>query len=215
MNRDEFCKYHWDYYLVLEKDLLKTERYVEFELGDNYLYDSAFHADVGNGATYSNEFIKQYQSICSEIDVILKTICKELGDFSANDMEHGYTPTILTQWAGIISQKVRFKGVELIPFLNWRQVPYKSPDWWTPYNKVKHERIDNYKKANLKNVVNSLAGLYILENYLIKFIGDRDSDKDVPNDISKVFDMIDFETREKVVGKNMYITTESDIKALF
>lgn len=27
MNRKEFCKHHWEYYLVLEKDFLQSERY--------------------------------------------------------------------------------------------------------------------------------------------------------------------------------------------
>ena len=86
MNRDEFCKLHWSYYLVLEKDFLDTERYISFEFGDNYLYDSHQIIDYGNSNTFSNEFVKQYQAICSEIDVILKSICKELGNTVANEM---------------------------------------------------------------------------------------------------------------------------------
>lgn len=84
----------------------------------------------------------------------------------------------------------------------------------TPYNKVKHKRVHNYRKANLKNVVNALAGLYILENYFVKYIGDRDNDMDVPNDISAVFEMIDFETREEVLGRNQYTITTQDIDAI-
>lgn len=216
MNRNEFCKHHWEYYMVLERDFLEIERYVSFELGDNYLYVGNTHADLGNSMTFSSEFIKQYQGICSEVDVIMKSICKELGNPAANDMEHGYTPTILQNWGEIKNQKVKLKDIELQPFLNWEQAPnYKSPDWWTPYNKVKHERIVNYKKANLKNVVNALAGLYILENYLVKYIGDRDNDMDVPNDISYIFEMVDYTTRETVVGRNSYMTTAQDIEALF
>lgn len=216
MNRDEFCKHHWEYYLVLERDFLETERYVSFELGENYLYDGISHTDLGNSMSFSDEFIKQYQGICSEVDVIMKTICKELGNSAANDMEHGYTPTILQNWSTIRNQKVKLKDVELQPFLNWEQAPnYKSPDWWPPYNKVKHERIRNYKKANLKNVINALAGLYVLENYLVKYIGDRDNDMDVPNDISHIFDMVNYITREKVIGRNSYEVTEQDIEALF
>ena len=191
MNRDEFCKYHWEYYLVLEKDFLETERYISFDLGDNYLYDDRETTNIGNSMTFSNEYIKQYQTICSEIDVVMKSICNELGNSSADNI----------------------KGQ---PFMNWKDEPnYKSPDWWKPYNKVKHERIDYYKMANLKNVLNSLAGLFILENYFIKYIGDRDNDMDVPNDISKMFKMINFDTREEVVGKNSYVTSDGDIADLF
>lgn len=212
MDRKEFCKHHWEYYLVLEKDFLQSERYVSFELGENYLYDGIEHDDCGNSTTFSDEFIKQYQAICSEVDVILKSICTEFGNPTADDMKHGYTPTILQTWENIITQKVKFKDIELQPFSNWKQAPdYKSPDWWKPYNKVKHERVHNYRKANLKNVVNALAGLYVLENYFVKFIGDRDNDMDVPNDISAVFEMIDFETREEVLGRNRYAMTAQDV----
>lgn len=62
--------------------------------------------------TFSSEFIKQYQGICSEVDVIMKSICKELGNPAANDMEHGYTPTILQNWGKIKNQKVKLKDIE-------------------------------------------------------------------------------------------------------
>lgn len=215
MNRDEFCKYHWEYYLVLEKDFLETERYISFDLGDNYLYDERETTNIGNSMTFSNENIKQYQTICSEIDVVMKSICNELGNSSADNIK-GYTPVILSKWSNITQQKVKIRDIELQPFMNWKDEPnYKSPDWWKPYNKVKHERIDYYKMANLKNVLNSLAGLFILENYFIKYIGDRDNDMDVPNDISKMFKMINFDTREEVVGKNSYVTSDGDIADLF
>lgn len=216
MNREEFCKYHWEYYLVLEKDFLGTERYVSFELGDNYLYNQELPMDLGNSLTFSNEYIKQYQAVCSEVDVIMKSICRELGSTSAIEMKNGYTTTILNNWSTIKQQKVKMKDIELQPFSNWEQSPnYKSPDWWNPYNKVKHERIIHFKNANLKNILNALAGLFVLENYFVKFIGDRDNDMDVPNDISRIFEMVNYSTRETVVGRNEYLATEKDIDALF
>ena len=96
MDRDKFCCLHWSYYLVLEKDFLDVERYISFDFGDNYLYDSDHTvADYANSTTFSNEFVKQYQAICSEVDVILKTICREyfcrqyagLYQFSVKSME--------------------------------------------------------------------------------------------------------------------------------
>lgn len=41
MNREEFCRLHWNYYLMLETDFIDIERYISFDLGDNYLYDMA------------------------------------------------------------------------------------------------------------------------------------------------------------------------------
>ena len=216
MNRDEFCRLHWSYYLVLEKDFLDTERYISFEFGDNYLYDSQNAViDYANSTTFSNEFIKQYQAICSEVDVILKSICNELGNSSASRMPE-YSDLILNSWSTLPNQKVRMKAIELQPFKNWQKNPsYNAPDWWSPYNEVKHNRLGNFRNANLKNVANALAGLYILESYFVKFIGQRDNVLDVPNNISKLFELIDFQTNNIVVGYESYLATAQDIDSIF
>ena len=215
MNRDEFCRLHWSYYLVLEKDFLDTERYISFDFGDNYMYLSQEPTDIANSNTFSNEFVKQYQAICSEVDVILKSICKELGNNNANTMRE-YTDKVLRNWNNLPNQKVKLNTIELQPFQNWSPSPtYKSPDWWRPYNGVKHERLENFRNANLKNVANALAGLYVLELYLVKFIGDRDHDQDVPNDTSKLFEIIDFETIHTVVGLDSYLITKQEIDEMF
>jgi hypothetical protein len=43
------------------------------------------------------------------------------------------------------------------------------PIWWTKYNKIKHNKIGNYNSCSLGNLVNAMAGLYILMSYLIKY----------------------------------------------
>ena len=213
MTRDEFCTSHWEYYLVLEKDFLQVERFISFDLGDNYLYDGVKPTDIANSEVYSVEFVKQYQAICSEIDVILKTICAELGNASADNITQ-YANEVLADvfWKNIVAQKVKQGKVELAPFINWKPEPsYNSPDWWSPYNKVKHTRKDNMRKANLKNVLNALAGLYALEQYLAKYIGDRDGERDVPNDVSHLFEMVNWETEHTVFGKDSYMITEKEV----
>ena len=217
MNRDEFCRLHWMYYLALERDFLGVERYISFDFGDNYLYDSHEVKDFGNSKTFSNEFIKQYQAICSEVDVILKGICKELEGVDADTMPK-YTNVVLEHWSDLPEQKVKMYDIELQPFKNWAsesQSQYRSPDWWSSYNQVKHERLGNFKKANLKNVANALAGLYILESYFVRFIGNRDDVEDVPNDVSKLFELVNFQTNDIVVGYETYLTKPKDIQALF
>jgi len=215
MNRDEFCRLHWSYYLVLEKDFLDVERYISFDFGDNYMYGSQGVTDVANSCTFSNEFVKQYQAICSEVDVILKSICRELGNRDANAMP-AYTDEVLKRWNNIPGQKVKLNSIELQPFQNWRSSPtYNAPDWWQPYNGVKHERLENFRNANLKNVANALAGLYVLELYLVKFIGKRDHDKDVPDDVSKLFEILDFETDNTVIGRDSYLITEQGVIKMF
>lgn len=77
MTRNEFCKQYWQYYLVLEKELLDVEDYIAFDLGENSLYIDSNITNYGNSLCYSNKLILLYLSICSEVDVILKTICSE------------------------------------------------------------------------------------------------------------------------------------------
>lgn len=221
MTRNEFCKSHWNYYMVLEKDFLNTERYLSFDLGDNYLYDGNSPTDLANSKAFSVEYIKQYLAICSEIDVILKSICGELGDV-ASDTMLAYTSTILGNsfWQNIINQRVMFYDMELCPFANWSTNPHNSPDWWSPYNGVKHKRLKNEKEANLKNVVNSLAGLFALENYLVKYIDNKITPTDlanidVPDDKSKAFEMLNWKTRWSVIGHNTYDIPEHEINAMF
>ena len=43
------------------------------------------------------------------------------------------------------------------------------PSWWTNYNKIKHNKISSYASCTLGDLINSMAGLYILMNYLMKY----------------------------------------------
>lgn len=213
MDRDEFCRVFWKYYLSLEKDFMETERYISFDLGDNYLYSSS-PVNLENSMVYSIEYIKQYQAIVSEIDVLFKGICKKLGNNTANSID-GYTSVILENdfWKKIVDQKVRMGGIELQPFWGWSTSPYKAPAWWKQYNDVKHHRVEKYKEANLKNVVNALAGLYALENYYVKYIADESNRQnpeervfDVPNENSHLFEMVEWQTDANVFGRDLYTT---------
>jgi hypothetical protein len=58
----EFKGTYWKYYLILERDVKNVESYI------------SFHQDNYN--CFSNEFIKLYQTICSEIDVFCKRFCE-------------------------------------------------------------------------------------------------------------------------------------------
>lgn len=211
MIRNEFCKQYWQYYLVLEKELLDVEDYIAFDLGENSLYIDSNITNYGNSLCYSNKLILLYLSICSEVDVILKTICSENNKHLEFKKINCYATKIIEICPKITNQKVEFRDFTLQPFINWSSE--KSPEWWGNYNDVKHERTtdDNYKKANLKNVINSLAGLYILEQYFVKQIGDRDNDYDVPNDVSNLFKMIDYSTKNIVIGNEKYLMHSDDI----
>jgi len=63
---------------------------------------------------------------------------------------------------GTAVAKLDFGDLELYPFEEFSSQEFKSPAWWTAYNKVKHEYSLHYKKASMDNVLNGLAGAFLL-----------------------------------------------------
>jgi hypothetical protein len=50
---------------------------------------------------------------------------------------------------------------KLIPWLNWQESDTQL-QWWTAYNKMKHDRFKNITEANLENTLNALSGLFLV-----------------------------------------------------
>ena len=171
METTEFIDIYWSHYLLLEKDFLSTKRYLEI--------------DDLNGKAYSNEYLKQYQSICSEIDVLCKEFCKILNANSKADNIHKYCKEIIDYQTNFSTKKIYVANWQktIQPWLNWNykisvdkngvsRISSTPPKWWTVYNKVKHQRttampsygnIPFYKLANQENIVSALGALFILE----------------------------------------------------
>ena len=145
---------HWNYFLVLESYLQLLARYIEFT--------------SENDSVFSQEISHILLTAGSEVDVVLKALCKQL-DSSFN----GETITSYRKFLNPIFPKISRLNVNLprygrriIPWDNWRV--NTKPQWWDAYNKVKHYRDEKYKQANLKNVIASLAGLFIANLYFYK-----------------------------------------------
>lgn len=117
---------------------------------------------------HSIEYARLLQTICSEVDVLMKEYChilspekKEIKVENIND----YARFILGKDKNFSNNSIYLKkyahNLKLVPFANWEAE--KSPEWWKCYNNVKHRRNHEMKDANQKNVLYSLAGLYLLE----------------------------------------------------
>ena len=178
ITKEKILDYYWNYYVKLEEDFLKISKYVEI-CKTNY-------------NTYSMEYLKLYQAICSEVDVIAKEICVNCGvPIKKTEGIGNWGYYIEKDYPDIISFKVNCQDLVINPYPNWKHEEYvdnegklrkrlvgnsRNPKWWTEYNKVKHKRIVlseekkgfNYKKANLKNVLFSLAGLFAFELILFE-----------------------------------------------
>lgn len=183
---NKFLKAFWIYYLELEKQFVETKRYIELS--------------AKNNSAFSVEYLKLYQAVCSEIDVVGKYIAEDtVPDFKANNHTNikkwGFN--LQKSFGNIKDTLVSVNDLYLVqPFKNWQYEECdikksgkivkelrivggkKTIPWWTTYNKVKHQRVGlitgekYYVLANQKNVVLSLSALYLLEWKYLMSIGD-------------------------------------------
>ncbi|HAM14815.1 MAG TPA: hypothetical protein DCP91_02920 [Eggerthellaceae bacterium] len=175
---------YWKYYISLEDQFMETARYVEFDY-------------INNGKTYSLEYLKLFQAVCSEIDIVGKALASYLNDSFKPTKNTGINewwyfitqedPTLkervcnllgkhdLKPWFGYsVMRNDRIGAKKYI--LDERCKPKsKTPSWWNDYNSVKHNRTGrfekrstNYAKANLRNLFLAFSGLYSLEVKLME-----------------------------------------------
>lgn len=139
---------HWQYFLALERSFDTTTRYVE--------------VDKRNFTTYSIEYARLLLAAASEVDVVCKMLCMRIEPETGAGRINQYQPVILGAYPELPTMQVTLPryGLEFRPWEGWE--PNSAPQWWTAYNKVKHERHTEFERANLENVCNALSGLLCL-----------------------------------------------------
>ena len=172
-----FVSSNWDYFLELENEFASTQKYVAF--------------DMCNKNTYSIEYLKLFQAVCSEIDVLGKEILHHFEpEFKVGGFEN------IKHWGYGVSKYMRrsiltpVTFVEKIELTPWKKFGYESvldkngykryrledgcekPKWWSDYNHVKHARTTcgedgkvNYQLANFSNLTQAFAALFVLEQH--------------------------------------------------
>lgn len=183
----DFFKRYYTYYLALEADFLSTERFVSI--------------DPDNNKTFSVEYIKQLQSICSEVEVVSKYICSIINPNEKCENFADCCKIIIDSNPLFHRASTKVPQMEellIVPFLNWsytivtdkkgeKHINPNNPEWWIKHNKIKHNRqgidpdtkIAYYKYANQRNVLYALAALYILNSYIIFELCGNISDKKI------------------------------------
>ncbi len=149
---------HWNYLLSLEKDIIRLSNFIEF--------------NEANFDTYSIELLKLNLAIGSEIDVVLKLLCKSYcpeGKFTS--IIH-YKKFINETLSEIISETISIPRYDIAfkPFEEVRNIvntEYQSPFWWKNYNSIKHNRDSEYAKANLRNLIYSFGALVLINLFRI------------------------------------------------
>jgi hypothetical protein len=151
---------HWNYYLALDSDLMNVSRYIEFT-GANF-------------ATYSIELAHILLASSSEVDVLAKAICHLLKPKRSAASITQYRQIItgsLNDFSHQVVQVPRF-ALTLQPWSNWADGA--SPDWWRAYNDVKHHRDEHFPDASLKNALNSLGALLIVNFHFYRLTSGLD-----------------------------------------
>ena len=145
----------WDYFLSIESDLDRCSRFVHFS-EENY-------------ETYSIEFARIIMASSSEFDTIVKNICKSIAPSESPSNITEYYPILMTKYPQFTSFAISIPKYNLTirPWNDW--TTESRPDWWSKgYNKIKHERDNNFEQANLKNALSSVTGLLVGLLYLYK-----------------------------------------------
>lgn len=194
MTKQDFQNQYWKQYIMIEKELKQSIKYVA--------------VDRGNFSAYSDVYAKLLLQIGSEVDVVAKVICKVIDATStANKINH-YQLEICSRFPEFESVTVACGDIDFKPWLGWNGA---SPDWWKIYNGVKHDRnktetygtltLENYKFANQGIVLESLAGLYQLEQYLYSIIS-HDPHEETPLPGSRLYRLKDQGWESKYFGQD-------------
>lgn len=139
---------YWNYFLAIESDLARLSRYIEFN-------DDNFNA-------YSIEMAHLLLAAASEVDVVAKQHCKIIDPGKKPEKINEYRIIYIAKLPEIKDIKVYLPryNLEVTPWSYWDQD--KTPEWWSAYNKVKHQRGDYFNRANLKNVLDAIGGLFVI-----------------------------------------------------
>jgi hypothetical protein len=158
--------YAIDMYHMLEKDLLNFLEYMPL-----YVYD----APKKRKEIHSPKLAELLVRIGYNIDIFLKhlmakkklesTIIRRYNDKSGRPISS------IKDWNmgkyKLAEEELQLNdewvkqifGKEVYPFRDWNS---ETPKWWIAYNKIKHDGYDEKERGHLDNVLNALAGFFIL-----------------------------------------------------
>jgi len=167
-------------YKMLQMQVIDTFQYVE--------------PDQVNLNVFSLRYHQLFSNICAEIETNFRGILKAngytRGKEEAWNMKDDFFKT--NPALKLHEYKIKSSYYEKIystyigqPFAKWNPSKYPLFDdpnyfplnWYQDHNAVKHHRSTDFDKANLKNVLTALAGLYILLyaqfGYFVEIISHR------------------------------------------
>lgn len=201
MTETEFYNQYWKQYIMIEKEFKVSVKYVAI--------------DKLSFAAYSDVYAKLLLQIGSEVDVVAKILCREINQLSTADKINQYQKEICSRFSEYSTVTVACGDIDLKPWSGWS---HATPEWWSIYNGVKHNRnkieshgnisMENYKFANQENVLNALAGLYQLEQYLYTIIN-HDPHIETPLPGSRLYKLKDQGWENKFFGQDTFFYVDN------
>lgn len=119
-----------------------------------------------NKAVISPKFIPIILEACSLIDSVFRTFeCQQGKKHNLKSYTKLVEPHLYLEDASTIflNPPLRF----LRPFETWTRA---APPWWIACNKLKHDRLDNYRAATYENAILATSGLHQVLSRNIEFV---------------------------------------------
>jgi len=146
--------------------------------------------DMDSDFDFESEFNEHKKSkLSSSSGEVLKSIFDKIEENEKNTLvdllwwkkpDFSYFLSFVDEKIALCSKKIKFLAdLELMPTANksffdrWFYIqPFEKksslvPVWRTNYNKVKHNKIENYTECTLEDLIYSISWYYLLLNYLI------------------------------------------------
>ena len=141
---------YWENFKLLLSDLEETFRYVH-PLNEHLgVYSLRYYELLLRAST-------EFESACKDKVIELHLSNADPKNFTIKHYHLLAEPLELSQYAVIYN----FQPLYVIePFAEWKTSHLLS--WYQEYNTVKHNRNSEFKRANLANVLNSMAAIFIV-----------------------------------------------------
>ena len=117
-----------------------------------------------NQAIFSHKIYELLLRACTEVE----SLCKQIFEANNKTAKNIIRFSDLESAMKLSSYSVNSYGFsypEFYPFEKFKStVPRdnRSPVWYKAYNNVKHNRLENFSDASLKNVIEAVGGVYVL-----------------------------------------------------
>lgn len=148
---------HWDYFLLLERDLVAIADTVELSEKNCSTFGPRILQLILNAGSELDTALKSLDGAVNEENVnVDKLSMREYKDFIARYMLEEFT-----------TAEVKFLHSEVV-LAPWSSLANdgETPTWWKTYNNVKHHRDKYYEFATLRVALEVTAALFVVDVHL-------------------------------------------------